>query len=284
VVRGLSDVAGDDATSDAAVALRQIGSSPAATRILGELDTRSVEASGEELEDIVAAVKLLVAHSPGAALELLDASQSRKMRRVLLDALPLAGKALLPLLRSRTRASSWFIVRNAVLLLGKSGGSARDLEPASRHPNEKVRLEVARAIRALPPEEAAMDIVVQFLTDASPEVGQAARALLRGDLLGAFAIAVLERLAGDERTDDDLRRRVIRALGASAQDTAAAALFKLLQPQGLLDLGSSAPFREAAAAALCASPAPRAPEFFKQGLTSSSRRVRKACERAAGRG
>lgn len=282
VVRGLSDVAPHDTSGLASVALHAVGSSPAAAKILDEIDTASAATEGDDLADMVATVNLVVMLAPEAAVERLETTQNRKMRRVLLDALPHAGASLLPLVRSRLMSSQWYVVRNAVLLIGRCGGTTRDLASVARHPNEKVRLEVARALRAVPQDEASMEIVAGYLADPSHEVSQIARILLRGELLGVGSIATVEAFAADESQPEDIRLRCVTALGRSAHDAAAEALFKLIHPRGLLD--TSAGVRDAAAVALRASHAPGAAALFEEGLRSSTRRVRKSCERAAGSG
>jgi hypothetical protein len=279
IVRGLTDVSRED--GDAAEALRTVGASRQAARLLAELDRSSDAQEAEELTDTVLTLRLLVQHSPAAALERLEQSQSRKMRRLLLEALPLAGTSLLPLVRAHLRSSSWFVVRNAVLLVCRCGGAPRDLELAARHPNEKVRMEVARALRSMTIDEAATDIVVRYLSDASQDVRLAARGLLRGELVSERAVTALATVAANEEEAEEARRRVVEALGKSTHDAAAEALFALLHPKSLIERGAAAALRDAAAAALLACPAPRARVLFREGLASSSRRVRKACERAA---
>jgi hypothetical protein len=281
-VRGLTDASKNDASGTADEALRAIGGSGQAPRLLTEIDRSSSATEGDDLDDTVVTLRLLVAQSPAAALERLDQSESRKMRRLLLEALPLAGASILPLVRGRLRSPSWFVVRNAVVLVMRCGGTARDIDAAARHPNEKVRMEVARALRSMTIDEAATDIVVRYLTDASHEVRLAARGLLRGELVSQQSMESLEIVADDDAESEELRRTVIAALGKSAHDGAAEALFRLLEPKGLIERGATATLRDATAEALRASPAPKAVALFKEGLSSSNRRVRKACERAAG--
>jgi hypothetical protein len=283
VVRGLSDVAVADRAGVANKTLADIGSSRAAPKLLAAIDTAIGAAEGDELEDMVSATKLVVLGAPEVALQRLELSENRKMRRVLLDTIPLSDAAR-PLVRARLNSSSWFIVRNAVLLLARCGGTPRDIAPVADHPNEKVRIELARALRTMPPDETAMDIAARLLTDPVPDVALAARTLLRGELCGVKAIAQVAAIAEDEQQPDDVRKRIIDALGRSSRDEAAAALFKLLQPRGLLELGISAELRDLAANALHRSPAPAAKQLFEEGLTSTNRRVRKSCERARGGG
>jgi hypothetical protein len=281
LLRGLAAVARAEWRPAAGEAIQHVAAA-SASRVLADLDAATVSLEGEQLEEVSAVVKLLVTHAPASVLDRLDHSENRKMRRILLDALAQGGTGLLPMVRPRLRSDRWFVVRNAAMLLGKLGGASRDLDPARRHPDDRVRLEVLRSLRALPADEASMDIVALFLTDPSQEVRQNARSSLRGELLGDAAIAVLERLAHDDQQPEELRRRVVEALGRSPRDTAALALSRVLHPQGLIESGATASVRDLAASALRRSPAPAAPGYFEQGLSSSVRRVRKACERAAG--
>jgi hypothetical protein len=59
------------------------------------------------------------------------------------------------------------------------------------------------------------------------------------------------------------------------------ALYTLIQPRGLIEVSS---LRDVAAVALRKSPAKIAPQYFEEGLNSSTYRVRKAFERAAAAG
>jgi len=284
IVRGLSDVAAPEWRALASSTVKSIVTPSVAGKILEDLDRASSSAEGEKLEDATAVAKLLASHCPTVVFDWLERSDSRKMRRILLEALPVAGPVLLPTLKARLPGASWFVARNIVLLLPRMGGVPADVATVARHPNEKVRIEVLRALRAMPPDTVAMDIVARYLTDESMEIARGARATLRGELLGPDAIADLGKIAEDEQRSDELRRFCIQALGSSPSDAAAGLLFKVLQPKGLIDLGSSsAAVRDLAAVALHGSPAPSAAKYFEQGLASSVRRVRKACERAAGR-
>jgi HEAT repeat protein len=201
------------------------------------------------------------------------------MRRIFIEALSAVGPKLLPLVKQKLHATSWFIVRNALMILPKCGGTALDLQPVVGHSNEKVRLEALRALRLLPPDTRAMDYVAAFLTDPVPEIRQHSIVLLRGELLSADAVARLERLALAEDQPEEFRRRLVDALGRCPLDAAATALFTLLQPRGLLEVGS---LRDHVAVALRKSRAPLAAGYFAEGLKSPAWRVRKACERAAG--
>lgn len=283
IVLGLNEVVASDTKGVAAAALRTIGASSATAGLLDELEGAITSLTGEELDELMAAAKLLVVFSPSAALDRLDRSSNRKVRRLLLDGLASGGANLRPLLVGRLRSASWFVVRNAVLLLSRAGGTAADLVAVSHHSNEKVRVEVVRALRLIAPEVAAMEIAARYLSDSSQEVREVALGVLRADLLGDDAIATLAALPGDDQQPEAVRRRVVELLGQSSRDAAAAALVELLQPKNLIERGGAAMIRDIAAEALHGSRAPSAAKFFAEALRSSSGRVRHACERVATR-
>jgi hypothetical protein len=280
ILRGLG-TASEHQADAAREAARKIALA-VADRVLVDLDERAITAEGAHLEKIASTVRLLAVHATSSSMAHLDASSNRKMRRLLLDALPSAGPALLPHAVARLRASSWFVVRNAVLLIARARGGPRDLAPAARHPNEKVRVEVLRALRAMTVDAITVDIAAGCLADPAEDVRQSAHALLRGELLGASGVATLERIGLDEHAREDDRLAAVQALGRCPLDDAAVALTRILQPKSLIEIGAST-VRDAAAVALRQCPAPGAAAMFEQGLASSAWRVRKACERAAGR-
>jgi hypothetical protein len=280
ILHGLNATSGA-ARAIATAAIARIATPALTARVLDDLAAAVEGGEGAVLGEHVAMLKVVASASPADVWERLERSENPVMQQHLLDALAGGGAALLPLVRSKLRASSWVVSRHAVALLPRIGGVPRDLATVARHPNEKVRHEVMRSLRSLPPDEATMELVVAYLTDTSQELRQAARSMLRADLLGPSAISVLERLADDGDQPEPLRRRCIEVLGRSALDAAADALLRLIQPRSLLELGT---LRELAAVALRSSPAPKAAACFQLGLSSSVRRVRKACERAAGGG
>ena len=278
ILDGLRSIGRPETQPLARSTLRAVVSPMVASQLLADVDATSGSVEDANLDDVGQTVRLLTALAPAVVLEQLELSESRKMRRILLEALSSAGPGLLPLIRQKLHADSWFVVRNALVILPRVGGLARDLLPVASHENEKVRLEVLRVLRMLPADGTTMDFVSAFLTDPSPEIRQHAGVMLRGELLTPEAIARLERLALGDDYPEDVRKRVVEALGRSALDAAATALFGILQPRGLLDAGV---LRDDAAFALRQSPAPLAPGYFAEGLKSPAWRVRKACERAA---
>jgi hypothetical protein len=277
VLHGLASVQREEWRELAGKTLKELTNVSLAERLLSDID-HAASADTPIRGDAVQTVRILVAVQPEAALEHLGNTESRKMRRILLDALGQAGPGMLPYVRAKLQSSSWFVVRNAVSLLPRVGGGVRDLARVANHPNEKVRLEIARSLRAMPLDGAVAELAAGYLGDASSEVRIQARGLVRGDVLAPSGIVVVERIANDESQPEDVRRYAIDALAQSPNDAAAKALFQLIQPRGLIDLGT---LRDHAAVALRKSRAPGAAALFQEGLKSSAWRVRKSCERAA---
>ncbi len=281
ILRGLAAVTRAESRELAQQTIRNVLTPAVAEQLLADLDAGSTTVEGPALEDLAVTLKLIASLRPDEVFDRLEQSENRKMRRLMIDSLSGSGPVLLPKVRARLSGSSWFVVRNALVLLPRVGGTPRDVLAVSRHPQEKIRLEVIRALRSMPPDTVTMEIVASYLLDPHPDIRRHASVMLRGDLLTAGAITILERVALDEQQSEDIRQRAIAALGQSPDDAAATALFTLLQPRGLLDLSS---LRDVVAVALRRSPARLAAGYFAEGLRSPAWRVRKACERAAGGG
>jgi hypothetical protein len=279
VLRGLGEIDAAQWKNVAPDAIAAIATPGTVARVVEELD-REGAVEGRDVDHLASLVKTLARQCPQPLFDWLERSADRKVRRILLEALPLAEKKLLPILRARARDANWHVARNVVLLLPRAGGTTADLEPLSRHENPRVRLEVVRSLRLLPADATTESIAVTYLVDESAELARAARTLIRAETLGAESIETLARQAEEEKLDEDRRRFAIETLGRSASDAAAAALFRILQPKGLLELGTSS-IRDLAATALHGSKAPSARALFAEGLASTVWRVRKACERAA---
>ncbi len=283
ILLGLSSVTEPRWAELAVKSLTQItrsGVSASAVRAAERLAGTGEDAT---IDHVVTLARLVGAHNAEPVLDLLERATSRKMRRALIDVLASTGEDLLPSVQTRMQSSQWFVTRNMIILHTRLGGDPRELAPLAEHPHAQVRVEVVRALRANPRDPAACAIVVGRLSDAAPEVAQAAIASLATMELPDSVVGALERLAADEARSDEARRAAVQVLGGCRSDLAPDALVRLLQPQGLLERASTTALREEAARSLRSCPAPTAQARFDEALRSPAWRVRKVCERALGR-
>lgn len=101
-------------------------------------------------------------------------------RRHLVEYLGMAGTGHLDLLLGWLEDSRWFIVRNVATSAGKTGDRAAipALEAVADHEDDRVRVEVLRALALLDPETA-VERTLDAFSDPNTRVRQAAISLLR---------------------------------------------------------------------------------------------------------
>jgi len=278
LVRALLAVEAPEARAFAAPAAQSIAAHQAAA-LLAALEPLELPAAPAAFARLLTLLEMIVVQAPAVVLDHLDDPANQTLRKHLLELLPRVGPRLAPLLRVRLTIDAPPQVVELVALLARVQGRADDLVEIARHRDEKVRLEVIRALRGLPACEKTMDLAVRYLADSSPEVRVAVRLLVRGEWLGTGAIHGIGRLLADPSQPEEVLKRLVQALGRSRHDTAAQLLFKTMEPKAVIDVGHAAALRELAAAELKRCPAASAPKLFDEGLHSTSRRVRKVCER-----
>ena len=267
----------------AAKTLAQIARSGVSALALRATEQLAGRGDDAQMDDVLLLARVMVAHNAEPVLDLLERSDSRKLRRALIDVLLSAGGGLLPSVQTRLQSSQWYVTRNMIILHTRLGGGAEELRALADHPHAQVRVEVVRSLRAMARDPVASDIVVGRLSDRAPEVAQAAISSLATMELSGPVVSALAALAADEARSEDARRTAIQVLGGSRSDAAPDALFRLMQPHGLIEGPSTATLREDAARALHGCPATCARDRFEEAQHSTVRRVRKACERALGR-
>ncbi len=266
--------------ADALARVAKSGVSAAALQATERLANTGQAAGEEHVEDVIALSSILVPHNAEPVLDLLERSNSRKLRRALIDVLAAAGKDILASVRSRLGSSQWFVTRNMIILHARLGGRAEDLVALAEHPHTQVRIEVLRALRASARDPVAWEIVLARMDDRAPEVASAATGTLAVMDPPVSAVPVLEGIAGNDARGVETRLAVVRVLGRSREDASAEALRRLLEPRGLMESAAATAVRDEVARALRRSLAPAAATLFEQAIASPVRRVRKACERA----
>jgi len=179
----------------------------------------------------------LMARAGDAAVEVLAHglmnSQESQARRAYFDsivALDLNATLLFDLVRD----SRWFVVRNAVALLGEMGVAQSDLVmlPLLTHDNDRVRIAAARALMRLGSAKA-MHGLHGVIEDAHPEVRRIAAAAYGMPGHGGGGVRPpAARLAAalDKERDDDVALEMLASLGKLGSADAIQRLLRIAQP------------------------------------------------------
>jgi hypothetical protein len=169
-------------------------------------------------------------------------------RRHLVEYLGMAGRSDVRLLTPWLRDPRWFVVRNVATAVGKTGRATAipALEAVQDHSDDRVRVEVVRALVALKGDEG-IGYALAALRDESPRVRQAAVSLLRASPSPEVVPGVLQAL-GDGVPNADEARRLVDVIAERKSAEATEALEALLSKR--FAVGSSRAVRDAAKAAL----------------------------------
>ncbi len=188
---------------------RELVSPAVASRLVARLGTARAEDRREELVAVCASL----GHEMALAVaDALADTPDRSARRAYLAVLVALGPEALPVLEDMTSDGRWFVVRNAVSVLGDVGGD-RAVELVTTglgHPEAKVRRETLLALAKLGGDDAGL-LVQGVIGDPDPEVRQAA-AMAAGELRVERALKPLLAVL-DQESDPEVLIAVLRALG-----------------------------------------------------------------------
>jgi len=165
--------------------------------------------------------------------QLMDVEEAAA-RRAYFDSivqLDIAGPALFDLLRD----ARWFVVRNAVALLGEMGVEQADVAmlPLLQHEDERIRIAVARALMRLGTVKALQGLQ-GAVEDRSAEVRRIAAAsygLSIGNSGMVRPPAARLAAAFDRETDEDVALEMLASLGRLGSADAVQRLLRIAMPQ-----------------------------------------------------
>jgi HEAT repeat protein len=186
-------------------------------------------------------------------MTLLAEETSAPNRRLLTDVLVRTGATAVPVLQEHLFDDRWYVVRNAIAILGeiRSQDSLLHLTPLLEHQEIRVRRETIRAITRIGGERA-INILLQAAESDDQELRRQALLSL-GAIRAASAIPTLIKLLGQSgwsRHTVDIKKDAIRALGEIRSGEAVAPLLKVLARRHLWRRALNDELRVAAAAAL----------------------------------
>ena len=232
-----------------------------------------------DLRDSLYAVLLRVGPDGAEVLiDLLTSADSLTDRRAYLAALAKMRDAV-PTLMHLLGDNRWYVVRNAIDLLGEMRASEAEnaLLEVVTHREERVRRSAATALARLGTPRS-IQTVQHMLSDTVPEVRVHAVQGL-GTVKSPRVVPVLAR-ALDGETDPEVQAVILAALGRQATEEAVARLTKAAEPEGRLFKRKPTALRVSAVQALAEANTPAALAAIRRFAEDKDREVRDAAVRA----
>ena len=199
-----------DPPDEACLAMAQALLSPGvASRIAAYLGNEHDE---DRRKELVGVCKLLGNDMALAVSDALSGTQDRYARRTFLDTMVEMGTNAMPVIEKMVEDGRWFVVRNALAILGEVGGE-RPVEliiSTLAHADARVRREALMALAKVGGEDAGQ-LVYGMIDDPDADVRLAA-AMAAGALKVDRALRPLLALL-EEESDPDVVVGVLHALG-----------------------------------------------------------------------
>lgn len=184
----------------------------------------------------------------------LGIEEDRSRRAHLIDAIRAIGIPAGSPLREALSAPEWYLVRNAVLLLGEINDkeSFEEVATCLNHRDARVRRVVIRTLASLHPGRA-LPLLAQALTSADAGT-RLELVTLFGEMKDPRAVPILAEVLGAKVSSgedaDRLRLRVVEALGLIAAPESIPTLARIFKKRGILQSKESLGVRLGAARAL----------------------------------
>lgn len=212
--------------------------------------------------------------APGAEglVRRLAEEPDRHRRARIMEGIRATGANSLDSLRSSLGSSTWFLVRNALNLLGELGDASMlpEVQACLRHKDGRVRRAAVRAAWKLA-GPAAEKALVPLLPQADPDT-QLEVLFVLGQIRSAAAIPAVAALALDGRATPRIRLKAVEVLGQTAHEGALAGLTEILRMKGFSFLATPAEspeLRLAAAKAMATIGTPAARAALKRAAEAA---------------
>ncbi|MFQ5538670.1 MAG: HEAT repeat domain-containing protein [Gemmatimonadota bacterium] len=205
---------------------RQLLSPGTTSRLVARLGSTRDEERREQLMQVVTRM----GHEMALAIaDALSDTSDRFARRSFMEAMVALGPEAMPVLESMMEDGRWFVVRNAVAILGEVGGerAVERITTALAHTEPKVRREALLSLAKVGGEDAGL-LVYGMIEDPDPDVRLAA-AMAAGALKVERALKPLLSLLEGEN-DEDVVVGVLGALGQLGDPGAVNAIEKRAVP------------------------------------------------------
>lgn len=268
-----------DPPDEAAVAMaHQLVTPGVASRIVARLGSAREEERRAELIRVCT----VVGHEMALAVsDALSDTTDRFARRSFMEAMVALGSDGMTVLEDMMEDGRWFVVRNAVAVLGEVGGdrAVELITTALAHTDARVRREALLALARVGGDDAGM-LVHGMIQDPDPDVRLAA-AMAAGALKVERALKPLLALL-EEEDDDSVVAGILRALGQLGDPGAV----NLIEKRAVGSFFSKPPaeVRIAAYRALHNIGTPHAKELIRQAAEDKDPEVRGAVRQILSQG
>ncbi len=212
----------------------------------------------------------------------LGRARTLRQRRLLADTIAGFGEAAIPLLLGPLSDERWYVVRNAVTILGEIGhpSAIPALEPICAHPDPRVPKEAMKSLGRIGSPEA-RTILEMHLRHAEGDVPLLA-AFALGQMRDGEAIPALLAILSQPlwRLRFELHREVIKALAKIGGPAVVPAIGRAFRRRSILFPQRNEAIREVAAQALARINTEESRAILARGVHSSNSKVAEICRAA----
>jgi len=176
-----------------------------------------------------------------------------RVRKILTEALLRQGPGAIPVLQEHLEDERWFVVRNAVAILGelRDQEAAAGLKPLLKHKDVRVRRETIRSLTKIG-GQSAVGILLRTVEEGDQELRRQALLSL-GAMKNPAAVPTLLRLVAEPdpmQNRTEVKKEALKALGEIGSSLAVPVLVEILSQRKLWRRSLHDELRAAAAQAL----------------------------------
>jgi HEAT repeat protein len=214
---------------------------------------KNMNAEGQEFEGLVKYFEAVGKTAASSLMQMLEGEESRHTRLLICKALAQTGEKSIVVVAEKLKHPKWFVVRNAVSILGQTGSPAcvPYLQPILKHEDVRVCKEVLKALASIRSGEA-VELLCSSLEDDEPAICKAALGWVAA-IEAEQAFPILQRFLTPWsifKRDEEIVKLSIDALQAIGSEAAVELLERLHRTHSLFRRRRAATIRYFAGAAL----------------------------------
>ena len=232
-------------------ALRQLATQEMIDYLVAALLSRSASEKARSI--LIKVLAFLEDKATPRVMQLLSLEKLAANRKLLASVLVKSGRSAVPVLQEHLFDDRWYVVRNAIAILGeiRDPDSLVHIAPHLQHKDIRVRRETIRALTKVGGQRAIK--ILLHATESSDQELRRQALLSLGAIRAASAVPTLIKIvrkSGWNRASVELKKDAIRSLGEIRSADAIPVLRKIIAQRRLFHRQSNDELRTAAAIAL----------------------------------